>query len=171
MSRDSLPRPKSATARIIDEDVSVIIFNFQVKVDMNATHSISSSKELFKDLTPVNTIQEDSSSSSSTNGNFVAGIGTLVFHVRMGTGCGPLTKIELPDSFYIPSHEGMTLLQPQHWAQVTQTQITWALFRYYHSDIANNEPREESKEGGSPPPPGWSERYTKYQSTNHQPSS
>ena len=140
--------------------------HFKVRVDIHATHSFSSNKKHFKDLTPVNLIQEDSTS-STTSGNIIAGIGTLVLYLSKSTGRGPGHKIELPDSFYIPS-AGMPLLCPQHWAQLTQTQITWALFRYYHSDSISNEPREESKEGGSPPPPGWLESYNEYHSTNHQ---
>lgn len=166
-SSDSVSlRPISATARIINEEGSVCTFIFSVKVDIHATHSISSKKELFKDLTPVNTIQ--GGSSPSTSGNTIAGIGTLVFHIRRGTGYGQMHKIELPGSLYVPSYEGRTLLCPSHWAQMTQTQTTWALFDYYKSDNVSNEPREESKEGGSPPPREWLKRFNKIHSTNHQ---
>ena len=144
LSSDSVSlRPISATARIISEEGSVCTF-----------------------LTPVNMIQ--GGSSPSTSGNTIAGIGTLVFHIRRGTGYGQMHKIELPGSLYVPSYEGRTLLCPSHWAQMTQTQTTWALFDYYKSDNVSNEPREESKEGGSPPPREWLKRFNKIHSTNHQ---
>ena len=90
--------------------------SFTIGVDTHASRTLSSRKECFKDLKPCSQgFTCDGFTDKKGSGASIAGIGTFCFQIEDDDGGYHI--VEIPNSLYIEGAT-VTLLSPQHWAQV-----------------------------------------------------